>query len=135
MTMVTTAARRRRVGIFWPRGFWSADFWSGHFGRAALGLLFALACQAPAFAAGSLSIELNRVTMRDGRCVGSFLIGNDLGRTLDRFSIDLYVFDADGRAARRLLVDLAPLPAGRTTPASFGLALPCGGIGWLLIAD
>lgn len=75
---------------------------------------------APAAAAG-LAIELNKTESRNGGCLASFVIRNGLGHTLDRFSMDVIIFDRDGVIAGRSLLDLAPLPDAKTTVATFPL--------------
>jgi len=103
-------------------------------GRFAAGLCALLLLAATPALAEQLGIELNRAADENGRCQASFLVRNGLGHTLDRFSLDLYLFDAGGRVASRILVDLAPVPDGRTTPFSFSLDRPCAELGSILIA-
>lgn len=74
----------------------------------------------PASAAG-LAIELNKAENGNGSCLASFVIRNGLGHTLDRFSMDVIVFDQEGVIAGRSLLDLAPLPDAKTTVATFPL--------------
>ena len=81
-------------------------------------------------------IELNKVEDNGGSCLASFVVRNRLGHTLDRFSMDLYVFDSDGVIARQVLLDLAPLRGNKTTVLSFFLIeRPCGEISRILIND
>ncbi len=93
-------------------------------------------------AAGSgLDIELNKAEDGGGGgCVASFVVRNDMGQSLDRFSMDLYVFDRDGVIARQVLLDLAPLRGvkggSKTTVARFNLiARPCAEVSRILIND
>lgn len=89
----------------------------------------------PAAAAG-LELELNKVEDSPQGCLATMLIGNELGQTLDRFRLDLVLFDSTGVLFDRLLIDLAPLPAGRTTIVSFPLhAGRCDGISRVLLRD
>ncbi|MDA1100190.1 MAG: hypothetical protein O2967_14525 [Proteobacteria bacterium] len=89
----------------------------------------------PAAAAG-LGLELNKAEDSAQGCLATVLIGNDLGQTLDRFRLDLVLFDSSGVLFDRLLIDLAPLPAGRTTIARFALhAGRCDGISRILLRD
>ena len=82
----------------------------------------------PAAAAG-LNLELDKTEDRPLGCFATLLIGNGLGQTLDRFRLDLVLFDGKNVPFDRLLIDLAPLPAGRTTIASFPLhGGPCADI-------
>ncbi len=90
-----------------------------------------------ASAAGpGLDIELNKAEDGDGACVASFVVRNGMGHTLDRFSMDLYVFDRDGVIARQVLLDLAPLRGNKITVARFNLiARSCGEVSRILIND
>ena len=84
----------------------------------------------------ALSIELNKLEEIDGKCQASLVIDNRLGHALDRFNIDLFVFDRAGVIAHRVLVDLAPLRDDKTTVATFALVEgPCSGIGRVLVND
>ncbi len=64
------------------------------------------------------------------------MVRNKLGHTLDRFSLDLYVFDRDGVIARQVLLDLAPLRNAKTTVARFSLIKrACDDVGQILVND
>jgi len=104
---------------------------------AALVLAIAAGFGAPAPAGErGIEIELNKAEDNGGACIASFVVRNGLGHTLDRFSMDLYVFDRDGVIARQVLLDLAPLRGDKTTVARFSLiARPCGEISRILIND
>ena len=83
-----------------------------------------------------LDIELNKVEDGEGACVASLVVRNDMGQSLDRFSMDLYVFDRDGVIARQVLLDLAPLRGDKTTVARFNLiAGPCAEVSRVLVND
>ena len=100
--------------------------------------LIAAALAGPAAAAGpALTIELNKVedTGQD-TCVAAFVLRNDMAAPLDRFSLDLYVFDAEGIIAQQLVLDLAPLRGEKTTVVRFPLLnRPCATIGHVLVND
>ncbi len=90
---------------------------------------------APANAA-SLNLELNKVEDGPQACIATVLIGNNLGRTLDRFGLDLVLFNGKGVIFDRIIIDLAPLPRDRTTVASFPLHTgKCAGLSRILIKD
>ncbi len=100
---------------------------------AALALLGLSALAAPAAAEG-LKIELNKLEDNAGSCLASLLVQNRLGHTLDRFSLDLYVFDNDGVIARQVLLDMAPLRDNQMTVARFALIKrPCADVGRILV--
>ncbi len=104
---------------------------------AALVLVIATGLGAPAPAGEpSLEIELNKVEDNGGACLASFVVRNSLGHTLDRFSMEFYVFDSDWVLARLVLLDLSPLRDNKTTVAHFSLIeRPCGEISRILIND
>ena len=103
--------------------------------RAAVLLCALWLAAGPAVAGpGGLHIELNKVEDNVGSCLASFVLDNDLGQTLDRFSLELYVFDRDGIIARQVLLDLAPLRADKMTVARFVLIRDaCEGVGRVLV--
>ena len=83
-----------------------------------------------------LNLELNKTEDTPLGCLATVLIGNGLGKTLDRFRLDLVLFNGKNVLFDRLLIDLAPLPAGRTTIASFPLhSGPCANISRILLRD
>lgn len=82
----------------------------------------------------SLSIELNKVETTEQGCRSIFLFNNETGHELNRFRVDLILFDADGVYAKQLLLDMAPLYENKRTVASFLLDdMPCEQIGSILI--
>jgi hypothetical protein len=67
-------------------------------------------------------------------CLSSFLFDNQTGHQLSRFQLDLVFFDAEGVAAKQLLLDMAPLYVDKKTFASFVLdATACDKIGSILV--
>jgi len=82
----------------------------------------------------SLDIELNKAVDSGGGCLASFVVQNKLEQTLDRFSLDLFIFDKEGIIARQVLLDMAPLRKAKTTVANFSLIqVPCENIGKILV--
>ena len=86
-----------------------------------IGAATAIVAVVPPASAAGLAIELNKAENGNGGCLASFVIRNGLGHTLDRFSMDVIVFDQEGVIAGRSLLDLAPLPDAKTTVATFPL--------------
>lgn len=87
-------------------------------------------------AQGGLAIELNKVEDFDDGCMASFVFQNNLGATLDRFNLDLFLFDAQGVIMRRVTIDMAPLPNGKTRVAQFHLhSGPCAELSRVLVND
>jgi hypothetical protein len=89
-----------------------------------------------AAAAGDLKIELNKLDDTAQGCRSVFVFDNHTGHELDRFRIDLILFDPKGVYSKQLLLDMAPLYADKKTVASFLLDdQPCGDIGSILVND
>lgn len=88
-------------------------------------------------AAPALRLELNRLEARDGgACRIWMVLNNGQGEGLDPVRLDLVLFGRNGVVARRLAVDVGPLPAGRTVVRLFDLAgQACDGIGQVLLND
>lgn len=85
---------------------------------------------------GGVALELNNAQTLRGACIGSFVLKNNLGHTLDRFQLDLFVFGDDGVIKLRSNIDLAPLRANKTTVISFRiLPAPCTEVSRVLVND
>jgi hypothetical protein len=81
-----------------------------------------------------LRIELNKLEDTDQGCRSLFLVDNGTGHELNRFRIDLILFDQQGVYAKQLLLDMAPLNDDKKVLASFLLAeQPCSSIGSILV--
>lgn len=90
-------------------------------------------------AASPLSFELNKLEplgQGGSGCRAYFVAHNPDPQSLEQLRVDLVVFGTDGIVARRLALDLGPLPAGKTAVRLFDLAgLACDGIGRVLVND
>lgn len=101
---------------------------------AALGL--AVLAQPLVAAEAELLIELNKLEDTEQGCRSLFLFDNATGHELNRFRIDLILFDQQGVYAKQLLLDMAPLYEGKKVLTSFLLAdEPCDSIGSILVND
>ena len=86
--------------------------------------------------AASLSLELNKVESGTRSCTATFLLANRLGKSLDRFRLEMLIFDSKGEVVERMLINLAPISHDRTTVASFPLiASNCSNISHILVKD
>jgi hypothetical protein len=110
-------------------------------GRAALALAAVLvsvrlfAPAAPA-AEGNLKIELNKLDDTEQGCRSVFVFDNHTGHELERFRLDLILFDPKGVYSKQLLLDMAPLLPDKKTVASFLLDdQRCDRIGSILVND
>lgn len=60
----------------------------------------------------------------------------EAGEALDALRLDLVLFGTDGIIARRIALDLGPLPPGRMQVRPFDLRdLPCDSVGVVLVND
>lgn len=83
---------------------------------------------------GMISIELNKAEETEQGCSSLFLFDNQTGHQLNRFQVDLVLFDDKGVHARRLLLDMAPLYNNKKVVASFLMNdLACSQIGSMLV--
>jgi hypothetical protein len=84
----------------------------------------------------ALLIELNKLEDTEQGCRSLFLFDNATGHELDRFRVDLILFDQEGVYAKQLLLDLAPLYQDKKVLTSFLLGeQPCASIGSILVND
>ncbi len=99
--------------------------------------LLLMAGAAAAQPAPPLRIELNRLEPREGGACRVWLVLNNGGaEPLDPLRLDLVLFGRDGVVARRVAVDVGPLPAARTGARIFDLAgQGCEAIGSVLLND
>jgi hypothetical protein len=101
---------------------------------AAFGLL-AMA-QPLAAAEAELLIELNKLEDTDQGCRSLFVFDNATGHELNRFQVDLILFDQEGVYARQVMLDMAPLSQDKKIVAWFLLPdQQCDAIGSILVND
>ena len=87
-------------------------------------------------AEAELLIELNKLEDTEQGCRSLFLFDNATGHELNRFRVDLILFNQEGVYAKQLLLDMAPLYEDKKVLASFLLAEePCASIGSILVND
>ncbi|MDQ0391581.1 hypothetical protein [Labrys monachus] len=100
-------------------------------------LITGVALAAPLSAmAGDLSLDLNKLESRNGSCRVTMVVVNGRPAAADALRADLVMFGQDGVVAKRLAVDLGPVPAGKTIVRAFDIAgLDCQGIGSILLND
>lgn len=85
---------------------------------------------------GGLAIELNKTEDTADGCRSLFLFDNATGHQLNRFQVDLILFDQDGVYSKQVVLDMAPLYAGKKMLASFLFdQTPCAKIGSILVND
>lgn len=107
--------------------------------RFAVCLVCAWAVLSPVAAVAAeptVSVELNKLKPNGEACRAYLVVKNDAGAAFETLKLDLVLFDTDGIVARRLAVETAPLPAGKTSLKVFDVAgQPCDGIGRVLLND
>ncbi len=101
-------------------------------------LIAGLLCAHPGAALGqeaeAISIELNRLEQADGSCQAYLVVGNATQASFDSLGLDLVMFDPEGIVSRRIAVELAPLPAGKTSVRVFSIeGSECDSVGRVLL--
>jgi len=87
-------------------------------------------------AGDGIAIELNKLEPVKTACRAYLVVQNRTGAALTSLRLDLVMFGSDGVIARRLAVETAPLPAGKTAVRLFDMdGTPCDGISRVLLND
>src|SRR5690349_24719227 len=87
-------------------------------------------------ASNSLRIELNRIEAAGESCRTYFLIDNQKGESWKSLKLDLFALDTDGVAAKRLAVEVGPVPRRKTLIKLFDFpGLNCSRFGRVLLND
>ena len=83
-----------------------------------------------------LRLELNRLEPNGEACRTYLVIDNSRGTALKSLKVDLFAFDTDGIAQKRLGVELGPIPDRKTVVRLFDFsAIACPKIGRVLLND
>ncbi len=83
-----------------------------------------------------LRLELNRLEPAGESCRTYLLVDNGRGPALKSLKVDLFAFDTDGVAQKRLAVELGPVQERKTMVRLFDFpALACPKIGRVLLND
>ncbi|MBO1075325.1 Tat pathway signal protein [Roseomonas marmotae] len=94
------------------------------------------AAPAAAQQAQSLGIELNRLEPQGENCRVWMVARNPTSEAINPLRLDLLMFGKDGVIARRLALDIGPLPENKTQARIFDLVgLGCDSIGSVLLND
>lgn len=84
----------------------------------------------------SLKLELNRLEQAGEACRTYLLVDNGRGPALKSLKVDLFAFDTDGVAQKRLAVELGPVQERKTVVRLFDFpGLACAKIGRVLLND
>ena len=85
---------------------------------------------------GSIQVELNKLEPSDGDCRAYLVLENKSSSAFEALKIDIVIFGTDDIVERRLAVQTAPLPPGKTSLRVFDVGdLSCERIGRLLLND
>lgn len=83
-----------------------------------------------------LRVELNRLESSGENCRAYFLIDNQKGQSWRSLKLDLFALDTDGVAAKRLAVEVGPVPEKKTLIKLFDFAgIACPRLGRVLLND
>ena len=107
-------------------------------GLAALGFVLALPGTVAAQEAGreTVTIELNKLEPQENACRAYLVVKNDGEQAFESLKLDLVMFDKGGVVAKRLAVQAAPLPVGKTSLKVFDVeGHACPDIGSILLND
>lgn len=90
----------------------------------------------PDSAANAIKLELNRLEPAGEACRTYLLVDNARGGALKSLKVDLFAFDTEGVAQKRLAVELGPIQDKKTVVRLFDFsALACNKIGRVLLND
>lgn len=85
---------------------------------------------------GSIGVELNKLQPSKGDCHAYLVLENKSAGAFKSLKLDVVIFGTDGIVEKRLAVQTAPLPPGKTSLKVFDIGgLPCERIGRLLLND
>lgn len=103
----------------------------------AAGFLLVAFCAAPSpvFAKEDLGLELNKLETAATSCQAYFLIEEKAGKPLQSLKADLIIFGKDGGIARRLIAEMGPIRAKKTSVKIFAIDVPCAEISGVLLND
>lgn len=101
---------------------------------ALVAVLFGGACGAAAAAA--VGVELNKLEPAGEACRAALVVFNGTEAAYQDLLLDMVIFDQESIVTKRLAVDVAPLPAGKTSVKTFDISgIGCDTIGRILLND
>lgn len=91
---------------------------------------------APVQGQQGLKIELNKLESVDDACRAYVVFENHSGDAYESLTLDLVMFDSTGIINKRLAVEGAPLPLGKTSVKLFDIRdVSCEQVGRILLND
>ncbi|KQP51737.1 Tat pathway signal protein [Methylobacterium sp. Leaf399] len=102
----------------------------------ALGVVLAGPAAAQETKGAPLKLELNRLEPAGDACRTYLMVDNSRGTALKSLKVDLFAFDTEGVAQKRLAVELGPIPDRKTVVRLFDFpGIACPKIGRVLLND
>lgn len=106
------------------------------FRRALVATALLITASAAFAQAGGIEVELNKLEPVENACRAYLVTQNLSGQRFDSVQLDVVMFDNDGIVARRLAVQIGPMPKNKTSIKVFDIKdLNCQDIGQLLLND
>lgn len=95
-----------------------------------------LICSTAALGQQNITIELNKLESVEGACRAYMIFENNSGESYDSLKLDLVMFDSNGLINKRIAVEGAPLPNGKTSVKLFDIKdVSCEQLGRILLND
>lgn len=83
-----------------------------------------------------IKLQLNKAETAGDACRITMLVDNSRGGALKSYKVDLFAFDTEGVAQKRVAVEFGPIPPRKMTVKIFDFAgIPCAKIGRVLLND
>ena len=83
-----------------------------------------------------IKLQLNRLETAGEACRATMLVDNSRGPALRSYKVDLFAFDTEGIAQKRVAVEFGPVPARKTTIKIFDVpGISCARVGRVLLND
>ncbi|MFO1185867.1 MAG: hypothetical protein U1E56_13950 [Bauldia sp.] len=96
----------------------------------------AVALIGPAFAAGTIGVELNTLTQAEAACRITFVAQNTLTVDISELGLEVALFDKEGVFDRSIVLKTGSLPIGKSRVRQFDLpTLSCKSVGRILVND
>ena len=116
---------------------------SSRIGAALVSGFVAMALVVPAIAqdagadkAAPVKLQLNKTESAGDACRITMVVDNSKGPAMKTFKVDLFAFDTDGVAQKRVAVELAPIASNKTSVKIFDFpGIACGKVGRILLND
>src|SRR5262245_24728355 len=82
-----------------------------------------------------VGLELNTVETAENRCRLTFVVENKAPRAIDSFKVDLVVFNAESIIQSRMLIEMGPVRAQKTSVKTFVTDGVCTQMSAILVND